>query len=133
MVAEDEAPYMGDKERFCRSFEWHANVVWSAEQGILVLDRDRRAVITLHVDINSNTSGMHVAIVHKRTGRIVERTFCFADYLSNDMAHRKDSRRDYTGALHAKGLGGPLSWYIGEPKTTTPFTGAIEAYIKVWR
>jgi len=133
MVAKVETPYMGDKERFCRSLEWHANLVWSAEQGILVLDQSRRVVVTLRVDINGDSSGMHVAIVHKRTGTLAERTFCFADYLSSDMAHRKDQGDHYTGALHAKRLGGPLSWYIAEPKTTTPFTGAVETYIDLWR
>jgi hypothetical protein len=83
MDANDQAPHMGDKERFCRSFEWGVNITWSGEQGILVLD--------------------------------------------------KDQRPDYTGGIHAKRLGGPLRWYIGEPKTTKPFTGAIEAYIDVWR
>jgi hypothetical protein len=133
MEEQADAQHMSDKEQFCRSFEWTASIAWSAEQGIVMLDDDRRAVITMRVDINGDAGDMHVDIVHKKTGVIVGRTFCFGDYLSKDMAHRKDQRSDYTGAPHAKRLGRPLRWYIAEPKTTTPFTRAVEAYIDVGR
>jgi hypothetical protein len=113
--------------------EWSADVAWSADQGIVLMDRDRRAVITLRIDINGNAGSMHVAIVHKRRGTIAERSFTFGDYLSKEMAHRKDQRADYMGGIYAARLGGPLHWYIAEPKSTKPFTSAVEAYIASWR
>jgi len=130
---DEEVPYVCDKERFCRSFEWSAEIAWSAHQGIVAIDRNRRAVITLRMTINNDASVFDVAIIHKRRGVIAERPFFFADYLSMDMAHRNDTRSDYTAALYAARVGGPLHWYIVEPKTTKPLTSAIEAYISTWR
>ena len=40
---DEEVPYVCDKERFCRSFEWSAEIAWSAHQGIVAIDRNRRA------------------------------------------------------------------------------------------
>jgi len=132
-MAEIKQNMAGNKEAFCRSFDWDIDIKWMDLSGYVRIDDDRRARIQL---ATHGTMGEYrafiVSIISKRKGKIEAKSFLFDDYLSD----RSDNRSDYPLGKNPcfmviDHIG--WRWYIAVPKTTRPLCQEIEKYIEIFR
>ena len=118
------------KTTFCQSFPWKRKIQWFDLQGITLLDKTRRASITLATHgISPDYTGFDVRITNKQDGKIASKTFLFKDYL--DPRKRADSRSDFQESFKVVDHCG-WDWYIAIPRDTAPLVEAIEGYIETW-
>lgn len=116
------------KSNFCqKAFSWHDyDIEWFDLTGVICLDDDRRAVITLEGATRGEFDSFHVEIMHKKNGKIQAKQFLFRDYL--DFSKRLDSRSDFNDGFKVIESVG-WKWYIAVPSVTKPLTSAIEKFI----
>ena len=118
------------------SWQFMGVVLFADGFGIIQLDEDRRAVITLMSRfIFHHYDALKVEIINKRTGEIDSRLFPF-DMLP--ATERADDRSEYLiGPHHNKFTAGVVTgsfdWYIAVPKSTDPLVNEIMRYIGQWR
>jgi hypothetical protein len=127
-------PERSSKTAFCQSLPWRARIEWFDLTGLVYIDQERHAKLTLtEGGVVGDYVGLRVEIQSKRTGPLDLKTFRFCDYMNpDDPAERADNRRDYPGPFVVVAQLG-WRWYIAVPKNPEKFTSAIERYIDLWK
>lgn len=122
----------------CATYEFNQNffndnksldIVWFDKEGIIKLNDDSNATITLYSVNNTMHSGYLVNIVNKHTGVIDGHLFKFKDYLTE----RIDERHDYNGGFCVEI--NTCKWYIALPseQDVIDMCAEIMSYIDLWR
>jgi len=127
-------PEASSKTGFCSSLPWRARIEWFDLTGLVDLDHERHAKLTLtEGGVVGDYVGFRVEIQSKRTGSLDLKLFRFGDYLNpEDPAERTDRRSDYPGPFVVVAQLG-WRWYIAIPTHPEKFTSAIERYIDLWK
>lgn len=120
-------------ESFCRSFKWGIDIRWSGKTGIHQMGDGRIAKLTLttrssrgHIPTSGCYVGFAIEIKSKQGGDIDSHRIDFDDHLVQAPGSRK---HDCFIVIDHCGW----KWYIMQPKSTSPFCQAVEAYINEWR
>lgn len=121
------------KQDFCESFPWPFDIQWFDLQGIHILDKNRRAVITMvtrsHAD---HYVGFSVEIISKTKGNIESKFFRFDDYLPKKKRKDQHKASDKDRSFSVIGYCG-WEWYIAVPNDVGPFVIAICNWLDNWR
>jgi hypothetical protein len=105
------------------------DIAWFDKEGVIKLNKDTNATVTLYSANNTMYSGYLVNIVNKHTGVIDGHLFKFDDYLKN----RVDERNDYDGGFCVEI--NSCKWYVALPSEQDINDMCVEimSYIDLWR
>ena len=123
------------KQRFCSSLECPFPIHFFDGQGVVTLNREQVAILTLttHGTVD-HFRRFDVQVVNLKYASVVARKlFLFDDYL--DPACRSDDRSDYNGSFQViqSLYRADWTWCIAVPESTRPFTEAIQEWIELFR
>lgn len=131
----------GTPELFNRSLPWKLPFMWMGDSGIVKLDADRVAKVTLSTRAGIRDGiptvgryvGYEASIVSKRSGHIDSCEFPFNELWDpTDMRVRADARSDYSGPFCVVSHCG-WTWYIAVPRFADVLTSAVERYIEIMK
>ncbi|HZK27062.1 MAG TPA: hypothetical protein VFD00_05960 [Thermoclostridium sp.] len=108
-------------------------IKWFDRSGILKIDGDRRAEITLSTNgIAGAYGGYLVKIIHKRYGRVSSKNFSFNDYMDITDSTRRHGL--YVGGFSVH-TNSSVDWYIAVPseRNLQQLTSAIMDYIELYK
>lgn len=124
-----------NKTDFCQSLPFPKKVKWYDLTGVVQIDRERVAEISLVTrHTHQHYEGFEVKIIGKKTGAISKKTFWFNDYMARteDVAkHPNASFQQGFGVIAYTGW----DWYILRPseKAQNQYVKAIIDWIDEYR
>ncbi len=120
----------GVKKAFCETQFPIPGVEWLDDMGMLPLAEGRFARLEVATfGIANQMTRISVTVLSRETGKLDQKDFHFADYLSE----RSDTRTDYDEGFQITGHYAGYGWYIAVPKSTAPICEAIGRYLEHFR
>lgn len=109
------------------------NIQWFDRTGILKIDENRRAEISLRTNgIADVYNSYFVKIIHKENGQISVKNFLFDDYM--DITASSKRHNLYVGGFSVN-IADRVDWYIAVPseRNLQQLTSAVMDYIELYK
>lgn len=119
---------------FNKNFFNNSDITWFDRKGVLKIDENKRAEITLSTNgYSSRYDSYFVKIIHKDNGKIAAKNFLFDEYM--DIADSTRKYNLYVGGFSVQADGDGVGWYIATPsqRNIKLLVDAIMQYIDLYR